>query len=88
VRSSIVLRVEGNPGTLRHPTQPKPTHLSATMKKLFTLLFSLLFTASVFAGEFPDISITDLKKAIADKKVVVIDVNGSDSWKAGHVPSL
>lgn len=57
------------------------------MKKLFTLLFSLLFTASVFAGEFPDISITDLKKAISDKKVTVIDVNGSDSWKAGHVPT-
>ena len=57
------------------------------MKKLFTLLFSLLFTASVFAGEFPDISITDLKKAIADKKVTVIDVNGTDSYKAGHVPT-
>lgn len=57
------------------------------MKKLFTLLFSLLFTASVFAGEFPDISVTDLKKAIEDKKVTVIDVNGSDSYKAGHVPT-
>ncbi len=57
------------------------------MKKLFTLLFSLLFTASVFAGEFPDITITDLKKAIEDKKVTVIDVNGSDSWKSGHVPT-
>ena len=57
------------------------------MKKLFTLLFSLLFTASVFAGEFPDISIADLKKAIDDKKVTVIDVNGTDSWKAGHVPT-
>lgn len=57
------------------------------MKKLFTLLFSLLFTASVFAGEFPDISITDLKKAIDDKKVTIIDVNGTDSYKAGHVPT-
>lgn len=57
------------------------------MKKLFTLLFSLLFTASVFAGEFPDITVTDLKKAIEDKKVTVIDVNGSDSYKAGHVPT-
>ena len=57
------------------------------MKKLFTLVFSLLFTASVFAGEFPDISITDLKTAIEAKKVTVIDVNGSDSWKSGHVPT-
>ena len=57
------------------------------MKKLFTLLFGFLFTASVFAGEFPDISVTDLKKAISDKKVTVIDVNGTDSYKAGHVPT-
>ena len=57
------------------------------MKKFFTLLFSLLFTASVFAGEFPDISVTDLKKAISDKKVTVIDVNGTESYKAGHVPT-
>lgn len=57
------------------------------MKKLFTLVCSLLFTASVFAGEFPDISITDLKTAIEAKKVTVIDVNGSDSWKSGHVPT-
>ena len=57
------------------------------MKKLFTLLFGFLFTASVFAGEFPDISITDLKKAISDNKVTVIDVNGTDSYKAGHVPT-
>ncbi len=57
------------------------------MKKLFAFLCSLLFTASVFAGEFPDISITDLKTAIEAKKVTVIDVNGSDSWKSGHVPT-
>ena len=57
------------------------------MKKLLTLIISLLAAANVFAGEFPDISVADLKKAIADKKAVVIDVNGSDSWKAGHVPT-
>jgi rhodanese-related sulfurtransferase len=57
------------------------------MKKLLTLIVSLLAAANVFAGEFPDISVADLKKAIADKKAVVIDVNGSDSWKAGHVPT-
>jgi rhodanese-related sulfurtransferase len=39
------------------------------------------------AAEFPDISIADLKVAIAEKKVTVIDVNGSDSFAAGHVPS-
>jgi rhodanese-related sulfurtransferase len=55
------------------------------MKKLLTLALSLV-AASGFAAEFPDISIADLKAAIADKKVVVIDVNGSSSYTAGHVP--
>ena len=55
------------------------------MKKLLTLALALV-AASGFAAEFPDISIADLKAAIADKKVVVIDVNGSSSYSAGHVP--
>jgi rhodanese-related sulfurtransferase len=55
------------------------------MKKLLTLALALV-AASGFAAEFPDISIADLKTAIADKKVVVIDVNGSSSYSAGHVP--
>lgn len=55
------------------------------MKKLLTLALALV-AASGFAAEFPDISIADLKTAIADKKVVVIDVNGSSSYTAGHVP--
>jgi rhodanese-related sulfurtransferase len=55
------------------------------MKKLLALAFSL-FAASVMAAEFPDISIADLKQAIADKKVTVIDVNGAASYANGHVP--
>ncbi len=58
------------------------------MKKLLTTLCALaLSSAALFAGDFPDISITELNKAIAAKKVVVIDVNGTDSFKAGHVPT-
>lgn len=57
------------------------------MKKLLTALLTLLCSTSLFAGEFKDITITDLKKAIADKTVTVIDVNGTDSFKAGHVPT-
>ena len=56
------------------------------MKKLLTLLAAVICAANVQAGEFPDISITELKSAIAEKKVTVIDVNGSDSFKAGHIP--
>lgn len=55
------------------------------MKKLIALAFALV-ASSVFAAEFPDISIADLKQAIADKKVTVIDVNGAASYAAGHVP--
>ncbi len=56
------------------------------MKKLIALAFAFI-AATGFAAEFPDISIADLKQAIADKKVTVIDVNGSGSFQAGHVPS-
>lgn len=55
------------------------------MKKLLTLVLSLV-ASSVMAAEFPDISIADLKKAIADKTVTVIDVNGAASYANGHVP--
>jgi rhodanese-related sulfurtransferase len=55
------------------------------MKKLIALALSM-FAASAMAAEFPDISISDLKKAIAEKKVVVIDVNGSNSYAKGHIP--
>jgi len=44
--------------------------------------------ASVRAAEekYPDISITDLKAAIANKGVTVIDANGTDSYREGHIP--
>lgn len=58
------------------------------MKKLFASLCALSLSAlAVFAGEFPDISIAELKRAIAEKKVVLIDVNGTESFQRGHVPS-
>lgn len=39
------------------------------------------------AGEYPDISIDELKAAIEAKTVTVIDVNGAKSYERGHVPS-
>ncbi len=58
------------------------------MKKFLVTLFALVAAPiAMLAAEFPDISIAELKKAIADKKVVVIDVNGSESFKSGHIPS-
>jgi rhodanese-related sulfurtransferase len=34
----------------------------------------------------PDISLADLKQAIADKAVVLLDCNGSKSYAKGHIP--
>ena len=57
------------------------------MKTITALFFALaLSPVLALAGEYPDISHDDLKKAIEEKKVTLIDVNGSDSWKAGHIP--
>ena len=55
------------------------------MRKLLTLVASL-FAVTAFAGEYPDISVSDLKKAIEEKKAVVIDVNGKSSYEKGHIP--
>ncbi len=38
------------------------------------------------AAEVPSIAHADLVKAIKAKKVVVLDVNGSESYKAGRIP--
>ncbi len=56
------------------------------MKKLLALLAAALFAVNVQAGEYPDISIDDLKAAIKAGKVTLIDVNGSSSWQKGHIP--
>ncbi len=57
------------------------------MKKLLALLATTILAVTAQAGEYPDISITDLKAAIEAKKVTVIDVNGTSSWKKGHIPT-
>lgn len=58
------------------------------MKKLLAIVSALALSAvAVIAGEYPDISIAELNKAIAAKSVTVIDVNGSQSYQNGHVPT-
>jgi rhodanese-related sulfurtransferase len=57
------------------------------MKKFALYLCALAVTTLAIAAEkFPDISHDELKTAIAEKKVVLIDVNGSESYKEGHIP--
>ena len=60
------------------------------MKKLFLTFAAscvvLVSTALAESSKFADISLPDLKAAIASGKVAIIDVNGSDSYKDGHIP--
>ena len=57
------------------------------MKKVLCLLVAAVFASTVYAGEYPDISIKDLQAAIKGGKVGVIDVNGAGSFKRGHIPT-
>jgi rhodanese-related sulfurtransferase len=56
------------------------------MKKIIALLATALLTASVYAGEFADISPKDVLSAAEAKSAVIIDANSPASYKAGHVP--
>ena len=56
------------------------------MKKIIALLAAAFITASVYAGEFADISTKDVLAAATAKSAVIIDANSPDSYKAGHVP--
>ena len=56
------------------------------MKKLLALLAVTLISANAFAGSFSDITLPDLKAAIAAKKVTLLDVNGPVTYANGHIP--
>lgn len=56
------------------------------MKKLLSLFAIFAMAAAIYAAEYPDISIKELKSAIESKKVFLIDVNGTESWQGGHIP--
>jgi rhodanese-related sulfurtransferase len=56
------------------------------MKKYLTLIATAVFATSVFAGEFADLSVTDVKALADAKTAVIIDANSPESYQAGHVP--
>jgi rhodanese-related sulfurtransferase len=56
------------------------------MKQFLTLLATAFIATSSYAGEFPDISITEVKSLAEAKKAVIIDVNGTESYQKGHIP--
>lgn len=54
---------------------------------LVALCLALSSSALVAAdNQYGDIGIGELKKAIDEKTVTVIDVNGTDTYKEGHIP--
>ena len=62
--------------------------LAVTLASAIAFTFSAALVARAAEDKAaPDITITDLKKAIEEKKVTVIDANGSDSFKSGHIPT-
>ena len=56
------------------------------MKKLLAFLVTAVLAVSAYASDFPDISINEVNKLAESKSAVIIDVNGDESFKAGHVP--
>ena len=56
------------------------------MKKLLALLVSAVVAACAYAADFADISVNEVNKLAQSKSAVIIDVNGDESFKAGHVP--
>ena len=66
------------------------TILSGVMTLAIAFSSGLLMVPTTVAGQakagVPDISLADLKQAIADKAVTLIDCNGSASYAKGHIP--
>ncbi|HEY6166442.1 MAG TPA: rhodanese-like domain-containing protein [Verrucomicrobiae bacterium] len=56
------------------------------MKKLLALITTAVLAATAYAGEFPDISITEVKALLGTKKATIIDANSAATYKSGHIP--
>jgi rhodanese-related sulfurtransferase len=58
------------------------------MKSILAALSFLSLVAFAWAAspQIVDISQVDLKAAIAGRSAVILDVNGSDSYREGHIP--
>lgn len=67
------------------------------MKRLVWLMMAALVAPAWLAtaeappreaggAEFPEISIAEVKAALAAKAITLLDANGTDSWQAGHIP--
>ncbi|HYG77220.1 MAG TPA: rhodanese-like domain-containing protein [Planctomycetota bacterium] len=53
---------------------------------VLALVFAFAGAGVMAADKAEDIKHEDLVKAVNEKKVVLIDCNGSESYKSGHIP--
>ena len=56
-------------------------------KTSFAIICFFTLAISLSAQNYPSISIQELQKTMADGKVVIIDVNGPQSYARGHIPT-
>lgn len=56
------------------------------MKKLSAVVVAMALAVSAFAGEYKEISVKEVRQLVDAKKGVIIDVNGTDSYKKGRIP--
>jgi rhodanese-related sulfurtransferase len=56
------------------------------MRAFHVLSLICLVALAARGAEIGEISHDELVKAIAAKQVVLLDANGTDSWKSGHIP--
>lgn len=56
------------------------------MKRFIIPAAAAFLAISVYAAQYPEITIPELKTAISAKTVVLLDANGTDKWSKGHIP--
>jgi rhodanese-related sulfurtransferase len=56
------------------------------MKRFIIPAAAALLAVSVYAAQYPEITIPELKTAMSTKQVVLLDANGTDKWSKGHIP--
>ena len=56
------------------------------MKRFITLTAVLFLAATVYAGDVRGIGIVELNSLIQDKRVTLLDANGTESWQKRHIP--
>src|SRR3954451_13240841 len=56
------------------------------IKRILSIIAIVSIAAGAYAAGFPDVSVSDVKAAVASKNVTLLDVNGTESWQKGHIP--